>query len=57
MTEKGVASFLSQLILEQPDLGDVPLDSVSAFKNGEIEGLLLRFGDGSEFQLRIVRSR
>jgi hypothetical protein len=56
MTERDVASLLSQLIQEQPDLGEVPLVSVSTFKNGEIEGLLLRFGDGSEFQLRIVRT-
>jgi hypothetical protein len=56
-TEKGVASLLSELIQEQPDRGDVPIDSVSAFKHGEIEGLLLHFGDGSEFQLRIVKTR
>lgn len=57
MTEERVASFVSELLLEQPDRSDAPLDAVSTLKRGEIEGLLLRFGDGSEFQLRIVRSR
>ncbi len=60
MDERKIEKLLRDLIWAESDEGETPVDNIEDFVQAGIctnnRGLIVRFQDGSEFQLTIVQS-